>query len=518
MGQKDFQGHQIFLDRALRIPWLIIKLRASFSFFGGNVYSAALFSDLWAYNITSNQWTWVEGPSVGSVAANYSAGSAFPGAQWFGQMTVDEQTGAIYMYGGRGYVTSAADSITDQVWSVRITYPWQSSFNGENSIFEVSSRSTLASDYSSANNVERTKAVLEITTDSTPRFVLSRKIFSQYRSQSSDSAKVILKFANVFGITLDRYIVTYMILGGVVFLLCSIGAGTLYRSNRRKRTQTVYSSKPASTNGYSIYSQSSSNSSYTTMNVTASDSLTMVTSEMGVYLPGGLQVEYTKSFRIEREIARGGGGWICLATAFNEQLATFGSQIVVKIPNSQSMNDRAVALFHQEISLLNAFKAHPNIVKLLGFCDKPHSILLKYYPLGSLATWITSGIRRKSQAHSFFKDVTRALSALHQNGIVHCDLKPDNLLIEGDRRKKFTAVLTDFGIARIVTDKLLKVAAYEVMTVNGASIAYASPEALLEFRGKRGAGTAPPVETMARDIFGISVTIFSVLCGRHPWE
>eukprot|EP00158_Paraphelidium_tribonemae_P006966 Partr_v1_DN28054_c0_g2_i1_m57392 len=241
---------------------------------------------------------------------------------------------------------------------------------------------------------------------------------------------------------------------------------------------------------------------------------TATNTTIAVYMPGGLQVAGNTSYRIEREIARGGGGAVCLAIALLPNLKVYGQTVVVKLPNTDMTIERELAKFQQEIALLNAFKAHTNIVRLLGYSEYPHSIILKYYPRGSLQDWISRKKRTVSLVYNFITDISHGVLALHNNGVVHCDIKPENVLI--DEGGRLFAVLTDFGISQIVTDKLLKVGAYQVQRIDGASIAYASPEVIRGLR-KSSRLRVSPLEVMARDVYALGMVTSILLRGRQKW-
>lgn len=93
------------------------------------------------------------------------------------------------------------------------------------------------------------------------------------------------------------------------------------------------------------------------------------------------------------------------------------------------------------------------------------------------------------------RQVAGALAHAHQSRIVHCDVKPSNILVTPGGRAK----LIDFGIAR-----LQEVAAVE--GIDGVTRAYASPE-----RNRK------QPATLADDVYSLAVTLYQVLCGSLPW-
>eukprot|EP00158_Paraphelidium_tribonemae_P001686 Partr_v1_DN24682_c0_g1_i2_m59656 putative protein kinase kinase kinase len=287
-------------------------------------------------------------------------------------------------------------------------------------------------------------------------------------------------------------------------ILTRLWSRKLIRGERRKEL-----SKPeASTLSASDFQTSSSSTS------NSSGQTTLAFTTVGVYLPGNLQVSGTAAYVKTKEIAQGGEGSVWIATAVDPVLMEFGETVVVKIPNAKQMNDRAIALFHQEIALMNAFKQNHNVAKLIGYSENPYSTILEYYARGSLSKWITTSNRSLRQSHAFMNDISCGISLLHFNGIVHCDLKPDNVLIDLDSR--LYAVITDFGISRIVKDNLLKVGAYQVQVIKGASIAYAAPEAIKELHGEQ--KDQHPKEVMSRDVYAIGVIFWAILNGRNAWK
>jgi serine/threonine protein kinase len=157
-------------------------------------------------------------------------------------------------------------------------------------------------------------------------------------------------------------------------------------------------------------------------------------------VPAFYEVENGKDYRLVKKIAKGGGGTILLARVLSQALSIRSKFpfIVVKELNDLSMRSETWREeFLQEVALMFAFQGHPNIVSLLGYCHNPPSILMKFYSLGTLQDWIDGWEMIAPMARmplsfegwtvgwvlSFTGDICAALQCLHDNGVIHCDLK-----------------------------------------------------------------------------------------------
>eukprot|EP00158_Paraphelidium_tribonemae_P006015 Partr_v1_DN27632_c1_g2_i1_m65518 putative protein kinase kinase kinase len=202
-------------------------------------------------------------------------------------------------------------------------------------------------------------------------------------------------------------------------------------------------------------------------------------------IPAYLQFCEGDDYRTERKLNAAGSSEVFLVTPFHRNLCQYGSRVVMKRVNLSSSADDPIAIFFQELSITSVLQKCPNIVRLLGYSESPPSIIMKMYPLGSLKTWLKKEFAEcpKSQIFSFLQDISNGLKEMHQAGLVHCDIKSDNILVDYDVGTNHNfCVLCDFGITQVVDSKALKVNAFVVANRQGFSLMYAAPEVLISYR------------------------------------
>jgi tRNA A-37 threonylcarbamoyl transferase component Bud32/tetratricopeptide (TPR) repeat protein len=215
------------------------------------------------------------------------------------------------------------------------------------------------------------------------------------------------------------------------------------------------------------------------------------------------QLQHTlgSTYTFEREL-RGGG----MARVFVAEEARLGRKVVVKVLSPELAADISAERFEREIKLAASLQ-QANIVPVLTAGDAAG---VPYYTMpfvegeGLGARLRNCGAMSISDAVSVLRDVARALAYAHERGIVHRDIKPDNVLLSGG-----AAVVTDFGIAKAISASRTH-SDGATLTQMGTAIgtpAYISPE--------QAAGD-PAIDHRA-DIYSFGCMAYEMLTGKPPF-
>ena len=219
---------------------------------------------------------------------------------------------------------------------------------------------------------------------------------------------------------------------------------------------------------------------------------------MSVDLRGQLQKSLGDAYRLEHEL--GGGG---MSRVFVAQELRLQRDVVVKVLSPDLALGLSAERFEREIRTVAALQ-QANIVPVLtaGETDGLPYYTMPFVEGESLRAHLGRGPMAIPEVVGIVKDVARALGYAHQRGIVHRDIKPDNVLLSGG-----TAVVTDFGIAKAISAARTS-AEGAALTQVGTSIgtpAYMAPE--------QAAGDAN-VDHRA-DIYALGAMTYELLAG-HP--
>ncbi len=216
---------------------------------------------------------------------------------------------------------------------------------------------------------------------------------------------------------------------------------------------------------------------------------------MSVQSPEGMI--FAGKYKINRLIGSGGMANVYLATDTGT-----GVKVAIKILKPEfSADDEFIRRFDMEAKAVSSLN-HSNIVKVFGV---GHEGSFRYI-VQEYVDGITVKDLINQNGHLDWKvavpiviQVGMALEYAHRNGIVHKDIKPQNILISRERIAK----ITDFGIARAASGNTI------TMSSGGAvgSVHYFSPEQA------RGSNVGP-----ATDIYSVGVMLFEMVTGRVPFD
>ena len=206
-------------------------------------------------------------------------------------------------------------------------------------------------------------------------------------------------------------------------------------------------------------------------------------------------------YLLKRQIASGG-----MATIYAGIDTRLDRPVAVKVMHAHLANDEAfVSRFIKEAKATAAL-SHPNIVSIQdqGWNEggPPAVFLVMELVEGStLRDFLNeNGSLSVEQTIQFITPVLSALAAAHLIGIIHRDVKPENILISKDGRIK----VADFGLARNMT--MAQTMTAESSVVLG-SVSYLSPEQV-----QRGIADA------RSDVYAIGIVLFEMLLGKKPYD
>jgi serine/threonine protein kinase len=191
-------------------------------------------------------------------------------------------------------------------------------------------------------------------------------------------------------------------------------------------------------------------------------------------------------------LARGG-----YATIYRAIQDSIGREVAVKVENRTLESDRDQRRFLREARAAGQMSAHPYVVDLhdVGVTEDQHPYMIMELCDGSYHERLRAAPLTPSETRDVGAKIADALAVAHQNGVLHRDVKPANLLIS----RYGEPLLADFGLAVLAETRETSIT-LEVLTP-----AYSPPET---FRH------GPP--TAAVDVYGLSATLYAMMCGRPP--
>ena len=213
-----------------------------------------------------------------------------------------------------------------------------------------------------------------------------------------------------------------------------------------------------------------------------------------------LQATLGDSYRLERELGGGGMGRVFVA-----EETTLERKVVVKVLPPELGRSLSADRFRREIQLAAKLQ-HPHIVPLLAAGATPDGMLyytMPYIDGDSLRRRLTrAGELPIPEALRILRQIVDALAYAHARGVVHRDIKPDNVLLSGNH-----AMVTDFGVSKALSTATGPTSLTSLGVALGTP-AYMAPEQ----------AAADPNTDHRADIYAIGILAYELLTGHPPFQ
>ncbi|PJF44439.1 MAG: hypothetical protein CUN55_03960 [Phototrophicales bacterium] len=222
-----------------------------------------------------------------------------------------------------------------------------------------------------------------------------------------------------------------------------------------------------------------------------------------------LEGQQLGNFVLQKHLGEGGMGAVYKAIDIQLQRTVAVKVMHPHIAENEVFRQR----FLQEARSAAALD-HPNIVRIYAFDISPsgtHYLVMEFLELGSLRDYVSKLTAQGqkvdvNEALLFVQHLAMALDYAHQRGVLHRDIKPDNVLLKQNmllgEASQYTAVLTDFGLAKLMSgENLVKTQMNNPM----GTLPYMSPE---QFQGGVDARS---------DLYALGIMMYELLVGQLPF-
>ncbi|XP_074285891.1 serine/threonine-protein kinase STY46 [Silene latifolia] len=199
-----------------------------------------------------------------------------------------------------------------------------------------------------------------------------------------------------------------------------------------------------------------------------------------------------KLLKFENKVASGSYGDLYKGTYCSQDVA-------IKVLKAERINTDLQKEFAQEVFIMRKVR-HKNVVQFIGACTKPPSlcIVTEFMSGGSVYDYLHKhkGTFKLPSVLKVAIDISKGMNYLHQNNIIHRDLKAANLLMDENEVVK----VADFGVARVKSQS-------GVMTAETGTYRWMAPE-VIEHK---------PYDHKA-DVFSFAIVLWELLSGKLPYE
>jgi len=217
-----------------------------------------------------------------------------------------------------------------------------------------------------------------------------------------------------------------------------------------------------------------------------------------------LQAHFGNEYTVERELTGGGMSRVVVARD-----AALDRHVVIKVLPPNVTATISVDRFRREIMLAAALQ-HPNVVPVLraGELNGVPFFVMPYIEGESLRTRMMRGPLSVRETVNIMKDVARALAFAHGRGIIHRDIKPDNVMLSAG-----AAVVADFGVAKALSASRTTGPRPVSPTITGVGMSPGTPA----YMAPEQAAADPKTDHRA-DIYSLGIVAYEMLAGAPPFH
>ena len=175
-------------------------------------------------------------------------------------------------------------------------------------------------------------------------------------------------------------------------------------------------------------------------------------------------------------------------------------QIVAIKSFNKKKNIFSISKIKNEVKIMSKLRKHNNIVKLFElFETEDHYCLVMENIVGGNLLNAINKMNKipENLAKIIFKQLIKTLQYIHSNGIVHRDIKPDNILLDLDN----TIKICDFGVSKIISEG-------QLIRDSCGTPAFVAPEILLDY----------PYDPFPTDIWSSGVVLYAMTTGFFPFR